>query len=263
VSFTKFLEARGLAESTIKRYDQLVSDFTKFCKGKPSLEKVRNYLAMLREKGYKGNYLRFAFYGLKTYFEFLKRPFLDKHDLPKTNEPERPYLKPDEMNKLLEVSKHNLRDHLIIRLATILGCRRIELEKLQIEDIDLKEGTIKVRTAKHGKTRTRLLDDETIKLLKEYLKNRKRGSLFGLSPRELSRIFEKYSKIARIWRKGIGFHSLRRGLTTALHKRGMSTKELQELLGWKSIVMPSIYIQLEPLEVDEKAKKLHPLFGEK
>jgi hypothetical protein len=43
----------------------------------------------------------------------------------------------------------------------------------------------------------------------------------------------------------------------------MGEKEIQDAGGWKSPLMPSIYIRLTPIEVMEKEKKVHPLKSEK
>jgi len=265
--FIKLLEARGLTESTIERYRQFARNFLDFAKGDFSEEKVREFLAGMRERGLGGTYQRFAFYVLKTLFEALGEEFpLKRRDLPKVDEPNRPYFTPEEMKKVIEVAKRSLRDYSILRLAGLLGCRRAEIHKLNRDDVDFKNKTIKIRTGKRGVPRVRLLDDDTLEALKRYLKSREDDceALFvsgnrRVSIRELSHIVQRHAKLAGIYRSGIGFHSFRRGLATALHKRGMSIRELQELLGWKTLHMPSLYVQLEPLEVEEKAKKIHPL----
>jgi len=62
------------------------------------------------------------------------------------------YLEPDEVN-LLEKAATNLRDRLLIRLLSHLGCRISEAVALTVEDIDIQQGTV---TIQHLKTRLKL-----------------------------------------------------------------------------------------------------------
>ena len=77
---------------------------------------------------------------------------------------------------------------------------------------------------------------------------------------ELSTEFKETLKKLGIYRKGLGWHSLRRSTTTILHKAGLSEKELQTLGRWKSPTMPHTYILLSTEEVEEKARQVNPLF---
>jgi len=63
------------------------------------------------------------------------------------------YLETEETEKL-ESTARCLRDKLLIRLLRRLGCRVSEAVALQVEDIDLKQGTV---TIEHLKSRTRLI----------------------------------------------------------------------------------------------------------
>jgi len=272
-NFLKLLEARGLTEQSIKRYMQFARKWINFSKGKWDKETVRIFLAELKEKGFSGTYQRFSFYALKTLFESVGKEFpLGRRDLPKVEEPRRPYFTVEEIRKILRATKEHgtTRDYAIIRLSALLGSRRIELHLLNRDDIDLEQSRIVIRTRKRGKTRVRSLDPETIEAIRDYLKTRKdvNEALFisergeRISLRELSWVLNKYAKMAEVRKEKIGYHCFRRGLTTALYKRGVKTRELMDLLGWRTPLMPLIYIQLEPLEVEEKVKKIHPILEE-
>jgi integrase/recombinase XerD len=114
------------------------------------------------------------------------------------------YLEPEEI-KAIENGAGYLRDRLLIRLLFRLGCRVSEAMGISVEDIDFKQGTV---TIEHLKARTRLscnafrsrlvkrqntvrlrqlvekavarkkrpkaasqpLDDDTLSLLKDYIK---------------------------------------------------------------------------------------------
>lgn len=62
------------------------------------------------------------------------------------------YLEPNEVN-LLEKAATNLRDRLLIRLLSRLGCRISEAVALKVQDIDLQKGMV---TIQHLKARIKL-----------------------------------------------------------------------------------------------------------
>jgi len=115
------------------------------------------------------------------------------------------YLEPDEI-KRLEDAATNLRDHLLIRLLSRLGCRISEALGLKVEDIDFVQGTVTIQHLKvrinlscskcgarlgkrhifcpgcghgvkqavakeseHQRVRTLPIDNETLNMLKEYI----------------------------------------------------------------------------------------------
>ena len=64
----------------------------------------------------------------------------------------RAYLEPDEV-EILEKTAGNLRDRLLIRLLSRLGCRISEALSLTVQDIDLQQGTVRIL---HLKARLKL-----------------------------------------------------------------------------------------------------------
>lgn len=63
------------------------------------------------------------------------------------------YLEPEEIERL-EAAATNLRDRLLIRLLSHLGCRISEAIALAVEDVNLQQGTV---TIQHLKTRLNLV----------------------------------------------------------------------------------------------------------
>lgn len=62
------------------------------------------------------------------------------------------YLEPEEL-ELLEKAATNLRDRLLVRLLSRLGCRISEALALSVEDVDFRQGAV---TIQHLKTRLKL-----------------------------------------------------------------------------------------------------------
>jgi len=272
-AFRDYLSFLGRSESTIRRYMYVVRDFVEFCGGSPRFtrEAVIGYISGLRERGFSGTYQKFAYAVLSRFFRALSVPWpFEKGESPKASEPNRPYFTLEEIRAILDyVDTHaNPRDRALIRVAATVGCRRMELQRMNREDFDQENCRIYIRTGKRGKPRWRRLDPETCNALKRYLASRdddepalfrsRRGGRISLV--ELSRILRKYLVGAGIRKPGAGYHSFRRGLVTILHSRGISERELQEWMGWQTPFMPHQYIQLMPTKVEEKVTKVHPLF---
>jgi len=137
--------------------------------------------------------------------------------------------------------------------------RRTELANL--ESKDYKRPFIFIRTAKSGYSKQRRLSERTCDALDEWIKLRKKDKkkLFGLSTIALSKIFQKYAKQIGLG-KGYGFHSIRRGLITILAEGGLTHSELLEWFGWRTPTMPIRYTQVITKHLDEKIKKVHPLW---
>jgi len=96
----------------------------------------------------------------------------------------RPYkpvvIRRNDIVKVLDYARRNcrLRDYLLIRLAVKLGLRTGELAALQVEDLNFKEGTIRVFDSKKKRRITLPCDPLTMELLKQLIGDRKRGPVF-------------------------------------------------------------------------------------
>jgi integrase len=81
---------------------------------------------------------------------------------------------------VFHLSKHGLRPH--------------EISKIRLRDIDLKRGTLEVRTSKSGKARTLKLSSETTDLLREYVNNNQISYID-------EELFSSSKTIRNTWRK--------------------------------------------------------------
>jgi len=267
--FRIYLEARGSSQTTIKRYIREVERFLAFTKGSTSKDDIMRFLASKKS----GTHKQWLYSLLKSFYNAIDEEWT-LMKAPAKSQPKRPYFTLEETEKILKtvdetsdklLHPFNLRDRVLIHVGAITFCRRKELMILDREDY--RDGHLHIKTAKKGEPRWRLLDPETRKLMEEYLASRKDsdpamfiGGQGRLSLVQLSRILKLYLKKAGVYKPRSGFHSFRRGGVTILHKRGMSEKEIQEYGGWKSPFMVHEYIQLEPMEVEEKVKETHPFF---
>ncbi|RLJ01240.1 MAG: hypothetical protein DRP08_05760 [Candidatus Aenigmatarchaeota archaeon] len=211
-------------------------------------------------------------YVLSGFFKKVGWPWpLERKEIPRGRPHRRPFYTEEEMELLLETAKRmGPKEYAIVRLARLLGLRRIEIRMLNVEDYQPPH--LYIRAAKHGVSRWRRLDEETCRAIEEYLKwrgKRKERALFlsgrrggRITLRSLTRLLNRVRKEAGLYEKKpwAGFHAFRRGLVTELHKLGVSEKELQEWMGWQTPFMPHEYIRLVPTEVEEKITKVHPIY---
>lgn len=232
--------------------------------GKLTRNSVFSYMRKYERKS--GTYRRWIMYVLKSLFENAKVewPFA-KRELPKLSKPSQPYLSVHDAERLIEIAKPSFLDHALIRLDAATGARRDELSRVLVEDYS--RPYMRIRTAKGGEERTRTLDSDTCNALDKYKRHRRSKSPYmfvsqqgvPLSPQTLSIRFRKLAKQAG-FKKGTGWHAIRRGVVTWLFEGGMRERELQEALGWKSAVMPGKYVQLVAGKVEEKVVAAHPFF---
>ncbi len=199
------------------------------------------------------------------------------------------YLEPKEI-ELLEQAAEYLRDKLLIRLLFHLGCRISEALGISVDDIDFNQGTVTIehlkrrvklscprcdarlsRTAKfcpgcggrvekavaeekeHRRRRTLPIDEETLKMLREYVgrggpvRNDGKQLLFGLSRGRAWLIIKECARRAGLGQlvnpetgevRGISPHRLRDAFAVMAVQRDDSTdsiRMLQEQLGHANI----------------------------
>lgn len=138
--------------------------------------------------------------------------------------------------EMLFHKKLKYRNANIILLLAYTGIRISELANLDINDIDIKEGTFIV-SRKGGDQERLYLSDEIVSSLSDYIEARKlvldvniecKNALFissrktRLSTRQISEVLSKYGKLAGL--EEITAHTLRRSFGMALYNQ---TKDIQ------------------------------------
>jgi len=218
------------------------------------------------------------------------------------------YLEPAEIEKLEEAAEY-LRDRLLIRMLFHLGCRISEALGIKASDIDFNQGTVTIQHLKqriklscpecsarlgkghrfcpvcghkvekaiadekeHRKFRTLPLDEDTMKMLKDYLgrggANSKSKLLFGLSRHRAWQIVKECAIKARLPRlinpesgklHNVSPHKLRDAFAVhavKLNDSGDGLRMLQEHLGHRSITTTMRYRKVSGEEQKEWYQKL-------
>ena len=170
-------------------------------------------------------------------------------------------ISPDQVRKLLasidRSSATGRRDHAILLLLARLGLRAREIRRLELDDIDWVNGTLRLRT-KGGRCNTFPLSEEIGEAIADYLRHGRpscpdrRVFLRAHAPIEGFRGSHGISCIVRraIKRAGVdaptfGAHQFRHGLATEMLNGGASLGEIGDVLGHAHPDTTRIYAKVD------------------
>jgi len=256
--FLTTLESSGASPSTIKAYRSALKDFLEFIKDKPlrevSLKDVLNWRNDRLKKGFKNEKksdpdsrkitLHYYSLFLNRFFEWLGLNI----KIPKIKKPPRriDVLSNEEVNRLINTVKKPI-DLLILKLLLDTGLRSSELLGIRVEDIDFQNNTIRVKHSKYGKERYVIVTNETMELIKYWIKlnNLKPGDrLINLTYNALYKRLKRLGLKAGIPIHKIRPHVLRHTFATEALRRGLSVFSLQKILGHSDIKTTEVYLHL-------------------
>lgn len=173
-------------------------------------------------------------------------------------------------NLLLSIpgkKEYDIRNRAMIELLYATGLRVSELVNLDINNIDINSGYLRV-IGKGNKERIVPINDKACQYIKNYLhiRNKKFSQSEGLF---LNRSGSKISRI-EFWRqlksyalkaginKIIYPHALRHSFATHILNGGADLRFVQEMLGHSSISTTQIYTHVDNEKLKELHKKYHP-----
>jgi integrase len=162
----------------------------------------------------------------------------------------------DEITRLLaacaDSKNKELRPAVVVALNT--GLRRGELLGLTWDRVETSRGVIRLEVTKSGRRREVPLNAESY------------AALVGLCPRDSGRVFRKQSirkayenAVSNAKLDDVNFHTLRHTFASWAVMRGVSMKELQELLGHASMAMTMRYAHLAPERLRSAVTRLEGL----
>ena len=183
-------------------------------------------------------------------------------------------LSEDEVESLLDAPDVNidigLRDKAMIELLYACGLRVTELVNIQLTELNLVDGVIRV-TGKGDKTRLVPMGEEAMDHIQRYLssarenilKNKKSKYLFvthhgqSMTRQTFWHSLKKYSIIANI-KQSISPHILRHAFATHLINHGADLRVVQMLLGHSDISTTQIYTHVARERLKAIHKSHHP-----
>jgi len=173
------------------------------------------------------------------------------------------------LNRPCPEEHHGIRDLALLELAYSAGLRRKELVGLEVGDVDLTGGFLKIREGKGGKERVVPLGHKAKEALERYLQVT-RPRLQMRKKQETSRLFLtergapiKSTTVEEIIVKyrphhRIHTHTLRHACALHMLKGGADVRYIQELLGHASPNTTMLYTRLLPADLLQMHHRYHP-----
>lgn len=283
--FLRYLSTeRGASEHTIRSYRKDLDSFFEYAGSRPEdieMLDVRGFIAGQISDGLKKSTAGRRLASIRSFFRFLQREgYIRTNPAKLVNTPKMPKLLPkfltvDDVFSLIEkpegVGFSPVRDRAILELLYSSGLRVSELAGLNSDDLNIREGFVKVR-GKGKKERVVPVGGKAAEALKAYmierviLKRRDRALFLNrsgsrLTDRGVRRIVVKYAR-AVLLDSRIGPHTLRHTFATHLLQGGADLRVIQELLGHSSLSTTQKYTHLDITHLMDVYDKSHPLSRE-
>jgi integrase/recombinase XerD len=285
---------RGLSEHTLSAYRRDLRRYVAFLTRRDMLEPgeveeatVRSFVASLsasthgpNDAPYRATSVARTLSAVRSFHRFLLREGVTDRDpavgVPQPRLPRslpRP-LPVEDVRRLLEApdegSPAGLRDRAILELLYGSGLRISELTGLDVDDLDLEEGSVRV-LGKGGKEREVPLGSFGRDAVGAYLTRGRpalasvatRGAVFlnarggRLSRQSCARLLNRYVRLAGIERR-VTLHTLRHSFATHLLEGGADVRVVQELLGHASVATTQIYTLVTARHLREVYEESHP-----
>jgi len=288
--FLRYLRVeRQMSPHTLRNYRLDLTQFLEFCSQHReglALEQVaypdlRAFLAAALKKNRKTTVAR-KLSALRTFFKYLQRQGVASQNpaklapSPKLEKVLPHFLSVDEAFHLLGQPKGddfgNSRDKAVLEVFYGGGLRLAELAGLNLGDVDLSPGVLRV-WGKGSKERLAFLGEPAQKALMSYLPRRQHflaqhgtgdeTALFinsrgrRLSSRGVARLVAKWVRLAGL-SPGLTPHGLRHSFATHLLEGRADLRAVQELLGHASISTTGRYTHVNLDYLMEEYDKAHP-----
>jgi integrase/recombinase XerC len=242
---------------------------------------IREFLNYLYGQNYTKSTTARKLATLRSFYKFLvRRAIVSVNPLSTIRTPKQEKRLPkcldlEQVQKLLEAPGDadllSARDKAMLEVLYSSGIRVSELVELEMADLDLQEGVLRVR-GKGRKDRLTPIGSQAIKALHRYFELRsvdsrcqgthanrvflnKHGD--SLSTRSVRRKLDKYLLSAGL-DPGISPHTLRHSFATHLLNNGADLRSVQELLGHQSLSTTQIYTHLTTQRMKEVYDQAHP-----
>ena len=285
---------RGLSANTLAAYRRDLDRYVAFCVKRDVIAPeqvvdatIRSFVASIsastwgeEERPYSARSVARALSSVRSFHRFLRREdALDRDPAADVVQPKLPRSLPhplsvDEIARLVEApdgrTSAGLRDRAILEVLYGAGLRISELVGLDVDDVDLEEGFVRV-VGKGGKEREVPIGGFAREAVSIYLTRVRpsfastatRGALFlnqrggRLSRQSCSRLLAAHAQTAKIERR-VTLHTLRHSFATHLLEGGADIRVVQELLGHASVATTQIYTWVTKDHLREVYYTSHP-----
>ncbi len=290
--FLRYLKIeRNSSDYTIKSYREDLEILIEYFQdtigrvptpGELTPQDLRTYVAALHQAGYAKSSVSRRLASLRSFFRFAQREGLcDSNPAKPLRNPRRErklphFLTTAEVGKLLLAPDTSgpmgNRDRAIFETLYSAGLRVSELVGINLNDLDLEDGLVRVR-GKGKRERLAPLGSFAVKAIVQWMGNRVPAdqqrpgdngdplflNKFGkrLTTRSIGRMLEKYLKLTGLDSR-TSPHTIRHSFATHLLNGGADIRSVQELLGHKSLVTTQIYTHVSTAGLREAYQQAHP-----
>jgi integrase/recombinase XerD len=290
---------RGLSANTVAAYRGDLAAWAVHCSsrgldpGEVAESDVSAYLAGLRSgssrsgRPLSATTVSRTMVTLRSFYKFLvAEGHLNTDPTARLGAPRKPRSLPkaisiDEVTSIIEMppaSTLGHRDRALMETLYGAGLRISELTALDVDDLDLDQGSVLIRAGKGGKARVVPLGRAARRALEVYgtvsrpalLARAKAGSSRGalflnsrggrLGRQGCWKLMKSYARGAGLERK-LSPHTLRHSFATHMLDAGADVRVVQELLGHSSLATTQIYTLVTDARVREVYASAHPRAG--
>lgn len=247
------LKSARCRERHLTWWEQRIGD-TKL--GRLTRSRIKECLSELREGGMNGTTVNRYRASLQATLAYGVNQLEWLRDNPVAGLPKEPeprgrvrFLSDDERERLLTECKCDPDLYLVVLIALTTGARQSEIMSIRWSDIDMKERTVHIQHTKNQEPRVLPLAETVMSLLRE--RPRAIGKHDWLFPsNQLRKDHRDYPRHG--WEKAVEaaglhdfrFHDLRHTAASYLAQAGVSTRQLADMLGHKTLAMTLRYSHL-------------------
>jgi len=167
------------------------------------------------------------------------------------------YLEKEQIDEILRAAEtSSTRDYLLLRFMWRTGVRVSEVINVTPKDIEFKNAVVNIRKAKGGRQRRVPLDEETLKMLSDYVLALNTPEDRPVFPIKRNRVFNIVKKYGNMVGVKIHPHTLRHSFAIHLVRSGTDLRRVQLMLGHTSLSITQVYLQFNDNDLREAYEKV-------
>lgn len=287
-NFLDYLKTdRGYSDETLISYGGDLKKFAQYMQRTDSeitwesvdRDLVREWMAELIEMGERPASVKRRLSAIRSFYRFLKRNgVVEVNPAAEVTGPKKPhtlptFLREEEIDRLFDIvnfgdTPDGFRDRLILLTFYNTGIRLAELVGLNVEDVDLDSGQMRV-FGKRRKERIVPFGKELTENLRTYIYNMRaktldeqKQPLFTSAGKRIKRsyvqhmVHERLGAVTTLKKKSP--HVLRHTFATVMLNHGADLESIKELLGHESLSTTAIYAHTTFAELKKEYEHAHP-----
>jgi integrase/recombinase XerD len=268
-------QAANLSPSTVSFYQSHLGKFIRYCHSQAIYEVesitpnlIRRFLLWLETEGHNPGGIHIHYRATRAFVRWwidetepidYKNPF-NKVKAPKLSSTPLPPVSQEDISALLKICGkdwHGLRDTAMLLCLLDTGARAVEFLSLNVEDVNLRIGSIYIAKGKGNKSRTVFIGKASRRALRRYLRTRHTGPIWvkqngeRLSYWGLRQILRRRANQAGI--ESPSTHAFRRAFCVSMLRAGVDFESLRRLMGHADYQVLKRYLDL----LDEDLQRVH------